>query len=123
MPVHHRPEQLLVGLGSPVSGLFEQHEIMAAPESRTREQAVATLQSPQFRRTLDVFSAALVSGRLDLRHFGLDPQVEFTISSRFSLWQGAELAGCTQSAHVAELAGACDAACMTSRAGPWNQQT
>jgi hypothetical protein len=44
-------------------------------ESRTREQAVATLQSPQFRRTLDVFSAALVSGRLDLRHFGLDPQV------------------------------------------------
>lgn len=42
---------------------------------RSREQAVATLQSPQFRRTLDVFSAALVSGRLDLRHFGLHPQV------------------------------------------------
>lgn len=36
---------------------------------------MATLQSPQFRRTLDVFSAALTSGRLDLRHFGLDPQV------------------------------------------------
>jgi hypothetical protein len=49
--------------------------------SRTREQLVATLQSPQLRRTLDVFSAALVSGRLDLRHFGLDPQVEY------NLWQ------------------------------------
>ncbi len=49
-------------------------------ERRTREQAVATLQSPQFRRTLDVFSAALVSGRLDLRHFGLDPQVGFSSS-------------------------------------------
>lgn len=68
--------------GSPVSGLIEQHETARALESRTREQAVATLQSPQFRRTLDVFSAALVSGRLDLRHFGLDPQVG-SLSSPF----------------------------------------
>ena len=55
--------------------LIPQHEMVRLCKRRTREQAVATLQSPQFRRTLDVFSAALVSGRLDLRHFGLDPQV------------------------------------------------
>lgn len=42
---------------------------------RSQEQLIATLQSPQFRRVLDVFNAALVSGRLDLRHFGLDPKV------------------------------------------------
>ncbi len=41
---------------------------------RSTEQAVATLQSPQFRHALDVFSTALVSGRLDLRHFGLEPK-------------------------------------------------
>ena len=47
---------------------------------RSREQAVATLRSPQFRRALDVFTAALVSGRLDLRHFGLDPKVWVSLS-------------------------------------------
>lgn len=43
-------------------------------EHRSAEQLALLLQSPQLRRQLDHFHAALVSGQLDLRHFGLDAE-------------------------------------------------
>ena len=41
---------------------------------RSPEQLTVLLQSPQFRRQMDQFHAALVTGQLDLRHFGLDAE-------------------------------------------------
>jgi hypothetical protein len=99
--------------------LVPQHEMVRLCKCRTREQAVATLQSPQFRRTLDVFSAALVSGRLDLRHFGLDPQVGFPRPTSFC---GRKLIPRHSLLVLQSTQVLVTAACMASRAVPWHQQ-
>ena len=42
---------------------------------RSPEQLASLLRSPQFRRQLHAFHAALTSGQMDMRLFGLNPQV------------------------------------------------
>ena len=42
---------------------------------RSPEQLASLLRSPQFRRQLHAFHSAFASGQLDMRLFGLNPQV------------------------------------------------
>ena len=71
-----RPESLIPLARSP--DMLERLAPHMPEEQRSAEQLALLLQSPQLRRQLDQFHAALVSGQLDLRHFGLDAEARTT---------------------------------------------
>ena len=69
---------------------------------RSAGDLVRTMQSPQFRRALDVFSAALTSGRLDLRHFGLQPNVSLCLrpaATEFLSGESIHVSHCSATTH------------------------